>query len=100
MKRYARFADFYPVYLAMHSNPTCRRLHLVGNGLAVGALVYAIVTLNPWALLAMPAFASGLSYVGHRYFQRNRPGVFTYPLYGLLGSWVMTWQAVTGRIPI
>jgi len=98
MKRYARFADFYPVYLAMHSHPSCRRLHLVGNGLAVCALVYAIVTFNPWALLAMPAFASGLSYVGHRYFQRNRPGVFHYPFLGTLGSWAMTKDFLLGKI--
>jgi hypothetical protein len=98
MKRYDRFADFYPVYLAMHSDPTCRRLHLVGNGLAVGALVYAIVTFNPWALLAMPAFASGLSFIGHRFFQRNRPGVFHYPILGTLGSWAMTKDFLLGKI--
>ena len=26
-ERFTRFADFYPFYLAEHSNPTCRRLH-------------------------------------------------------------------------
>jgi hypothetical protein len=98
MKRYDRFADFYPVYLAMHSDPTNRRLHVVGNGLAAGAGVFAIVTLNPWALLAMPALASGLAYVGHRFFQKNRPGVRDYPIWGTLGSWAMTRDVVLGRL--
>jgi hypothetical protein len=98
MKRYDSFAEFYPVYLAMHSHPTCRRLHLLGNGLAIGALAYAIVALDPWALLAMPVFASGLSYVGHRFFQKNRPGVFHYPIWGTLGSWAMTRDVLLGKL--
>jgi hypothetical protein len=31
VKRFGTFADFYPVYLAMHSHPTCRRLHVIGR---------------------------------------------------------------------
>jgi hypothetical protein len=98
MKRYDRFADFYPVYLAMHSNPTCRRLHLLGNGLAVAALIYAIVTRNPWALLAMPVLQTGLASVGHRFFQGNRPGVLHYPLWGAVGNWVMTRDVLRGKV--
>jgi hypothetical protein len=98
MKRYDRFADFYPVYLAMHTHPTNRRLHLVGNGLAVGALVIAIVTGNPWLLLAMPAFASGLAFIGHRVFQKNKPGVVHYPVWGTLGSWAMTKDVLLGKL--
>jgi hypothetical protein len=98
MKRYDRFAEFYPVYLAMHSHPTCRRLHLLGNGLAVGALVYAIVTRNPWALLAMPVLQTALAYVGHRFFQKNRPGVLRYPVWGAIGNWVMTGDVLRGKL--
>jgi hypothetical protein len=98
MKRYDRFADFYPVYLAMHSHPVCRRLHLLGNGLAVAALIYAIVTRNPWALLAMPVLQTGFAYVGHRFFQNNRPGVLRYPLWGSIGNWVMTGDVLRGKL--
>lgn len=98
MKRYDRFADFYPVYLAMHSHPTNRRLHLMGNGLAVAALVYAIVARNPWALLAMPVFANAFAWVGHIFFQRNRPGVAHYPIWGALGNWVMTRDVLLGKL--
>jgi hypothetical protein len=99
MKRYDRFADFYPVYLAMHSHPANRRLHLLGNGLAVGALVFAIVTRNPWALLAMPVLATALANVGHRFFQKNRPGVANYPVWGMVGNWVMTKDVLLGKLP-
>jgi hypothetical protein len=98
MKRYDRFADFYPVYLAMHSHPANRRLHLLGNGLAVAALVYAIVTLNPWALLAIPAVATGFAFVGHRFFQKNRPAVIHYRVWAAVGNWVMTKDVLLGKI--
>jgi hypothetical protein len=98
MQRYDRFADFYPVYLKMHSHPTNRRLHLTGNALAIGALAYAIVARNPLALLAMPAFASGLAFIGHRFFQKNRPGVVHYPVWGTIGNWVMTKDVLLGKI--
>lgn len=98
MKRFARFADFYPVYLAMHSHPVCRRLHVLGNMLALGALAIAIISAQPWALLAMPALASGFAFVGHHFFQKNRPGVLRYPVLGTLGAWVMTKDVLLGKI--
>ena len=49
---------------------------------------------------AAPVLGNGPAWVGHYVFQRNRPGVFTYPLYGFIGSWVMTWHVVTRKIPI
>lgn len=97
-KRFATFAAFYPVYLAMHENAVNRRLHVLGNGLALGALALAIVTRSWRALVAVPVLGNGLAWIGHYRFQRNRPGVFTYPVYGFIGSWVMTWQVLTGKI--
>ena len=97
-RRYRRFADFYPVYLAMHSDPRCRRLHLVGNLLGAAALILAVVTRSPWALAASPVLANACAWVGHLRFQRNRPGVWSYPLFGLLGSWMMTKDVLVGRL--
>ena len=43
-ERFTRFADFYPFYLAEHSNPTCRRLHYIGSLLVLAILAYAVIT--------------------------------------------------------
>ena len=97
-KRFSGFAEFYPVYLAMHDHPINRGLHVAGNVLALAALVFAVATHRWLLLLAPPIIGNGFAWVGHYRFQRNRPGVFTYPFYGLLGSWVMTVDVLLGRL--
>jgi hypothetical protein len=98
LKRFETFADFYPVYLKMHSHPTCRRLHVVGNVLGIGALVVAAVASSLWALALAPVLINVFASIGHVFFQRNRPGILHYPFYGNIGSWVMTRDILTGKI--
>lgn len=98
-KRYRSFRDFYPYYLSEHSDPTCRRLHFVGSALIVALIVLVIVrVLSPWWLLAIPVIGYGFAWVGHFVFEKNRPATFTYPLYSLIGDWVMFKDMLTGRI--
>jgi hypothetical protein len=98
-ERYSRFRDFYPHYLDEHRNPTCRRLHFVGSLLVL--LVLALVLgrlLGPWWLLALPVIGYGFAWVGHFFFEHNRPATFRHPWYSLLGDWVMFRDMLTGRI--
>jgi len=99
-KRFTSFSDFYPVYLAMHDHPVNRGLHVVGNLLSLAALVIAVAAQSWPFLLAVPVIGNGFAWVGHYRFQRNRPGVFTYPLFGFLGSWVMTGDILRGKLRI
>ena len=97
--RYQRFDDFYPVYLAEHANRVSRRLHFVGSSLALVSLAGFIVTLNPLWLLAALVSGYGFAWLGHFFFEHNRPATFRQPLYSLMGDWKMYWQTLTGRIP-
>ena len=94
---YATFAEFYPYYLREHRNPTCRRLHVVGSALVLVMLAYAIAFRRPGLLLALPFIGYGFAWVGHFVFEKNRPATFTYPLYSLMGDWVMFAEIVIGR---
>ncbi|WP_421681540.1 DUF962 domain-containing protein [Stutzerimonas urumqiensis] len=96
--RFTRFADFYPFYLEEHRNPTCRRLHFAGSVLVLALLVAALVTGQWLLLLAMPVVGYGFAWVGHFAFEKNRPATFQYPLYSLLGDWVMFRDMLIGRI--
>jgi hypothetical protein len=97
--RLSSFAAFYPAYLKMHSTAGCRRMHVAGNLLALGAAAFAAGSLNPWALLAMPVLANACAAIGHFVFQKNQPGVYHYPVWGTIGAWVLTKDVLLGKTP-
>ena len=92
------FADFYPQYLAEHAHPACRRLHFMGTSLVLLCIVAALWTGNAWWLLAAPACGYGFAWIGHFFFEHNRPATFRHPLYSLAGDWVMYRDMLTGRV--
>jgi hypothetical protein len=93
------FAEFYPFYLNEHRDRTCRRLHFVGTTIGTLLLIASIVTLNPWLFLA--AFVSGYAFawIGHFFFEKNRPATFKHPLYSFIGDYAMYKDIGTGKIP-
>ena len=95
---YRSFGQFYPFYLSQHANRTCRRLHFVGTSLALAAVLHALSTLNFWWL--GPGIAAGylFAWIGHFFFEKNRPATFTYPAYSFVGDWAMWKDMLTGRI--
>ncbi|MBV7562446.1 MULTISPECIES: Mpo1-like protein [unclassified Pseudomonas] len=97
-ERFNSFAEFYPYYLEEHRHPTCRRLHYVGSLLVLVTLGYVLLSGQWLWLLALPVIGYGFAWVGHFAFERNRPATFQYPLYSLMGDWVMLKDMLTGRI--
>jgi hypothetical protein len=97
-RRFASFAEFYPFYLAEHRNRTCRRLHFVGTSLVIGCVVAAFSTQVWWWLAATIVCGYGFAWLGHFFFEHNRPATFTHPLYSFIGDWVMYLDMLSGRI--
>ena len=98
--RFSSFAEFYPYYLQEHSNDVCRRLHYVGSLLVLSILGYALFTQQWLWLLALPFAGYGFAWVGHFFFEHNKPATFKYPLYSFAGDWVMFKDLLTGRSPL
>ncbi len=96
--QFESFSDFYPYYLAEHSDPTCRLLHFIGSWLIVVLWIVVFATQHWWWLLATPVIGYGFAWVGHFFFERNKPATFDYPFYSLIGDWVMWKDMMTGRI--
>jgi hypothetical protein len=97
---YRNFAEFYPYYLTEHSNRTCRRLHFVGSSLSLVCLASLIATGNLWWLLAGVVIGYAFAWVGHFFFEKNRPATFKYPFFSLAGDWVMWKDMLIGKIKI
>ncbi|MEO8102790.1 MAG: DUF962 domain-containing protein [Betaproteobacteria bacterium] len=98
-RKYQTFREFYPYYLAEHTNPVCRTLHFMGSWVALAILATAFLTGNPWWLAGVPLAGYTFAWIGHFFFEHNRPATFTYPAYSLMGDWVMFYQLLTGKIP-
>jgi len=98
-KRYQTFKDFYPFYLGEHSNRTCRRLHVIGTTFVLILVILAIVYMNPRFLYYTPIVGYGFAWVGHFFFEKNKPATFKYPIYSLMGDWVMWWETISGQRP-
>ncbi len=97
MRRFASFAEFYPFYLQQHVTRACRRLHFAGSVLVIAALGAALATGDARWLVAAPVAGYGFAWIGHFFFERNRPATFSHPLYSLMGDWVMFSDIVRGR---
>jgi len=98
MAQFASFREFYPYYLGEHANPTCRRLHFVGSSLVLGCLVMLARSGDPRWLLAALASGYGFAWIGHFFFEKNRPATFRHPLWSFLGDWVMYKDMLLGKI--
>ena len=98
MRRFSSFRVFYPFYLGEHANRTSRRLHFAGSCGVLVLVALAIVDRNPWWLLAALVCGYGFAWVGHFFFEKNRPATFRHPVYSLMGDWVMFKDILTGRI--
>ena len=99
IKRFNSFAEFYPYYLSEHSDSTCRRLHFIGTTLVMLILAIAI-SQGAWLmLLALPLAGYSFAWIGHFFFEKNRPATFQHPLYSLLGDFAMYRDMLLRRVP-
>ncbi|MDB5534343.1 MAG: hypothetical protein JWO28_2658 [Hyphomicrobiales bacterium] len=100
MGRFASFREFYPFYLSEHANRMSRRLHFIGSCGVLVLIAVAIARGNAWWLLAALVCGYGFAWIGHFFFEKNRPATFTHPIYSLMGDWTMFWQVLTGRVKL
>lgn len=93
----ASYDAFWPYYVAMHSRPATRWVHLAGTlgGLAVAA--YGLGRgRRRWAL-ALPLLGYGTAWPAHFLIEGNNPATFGHPLWSLRGDGQMITMMLTGR---
>lgn len=97
-ERIQNFSDFYLYYLREHDNRVCRILHYIGTA-GVIAELFILPYLGEWRLMwLIPLTGYGFAWVGHAFFERNKPATFRYPLWSLGSDFVMFWHLITGQI--
>lgn len=95
---FTSFAEFYPYYLSEHSDARCRALHYTGSIAALSLLLYCVFAAQ-FALLPLVLVTGyGPAWIGHFFIEHNRPATFRYPLWSLMGDWVMLWDFLSGQL--
>ncbi|WP_026899230.1 DUF962 domain-containing protein [Daejeonella oryzae] len=96
-KRYTSLKQFYPFYLDQHRNSRSRILHFIGTGLVI-LLIPASLLLNKlWLLLLIPFVGYGFAWMGHYFFEKNKPATFQYPGYSLASDFILFWDLLRGK---
>jgi hypothetical protein len=96
--QFSSLDEFWPFYLAQHLNPNTRRLHFVGTTAGLILVALAPFLREPRFLLAAVAAAYGCAWVGHFFFERNRPATFKHPLLSLRADFRMYRLMWTGGL--
>ena len=92
------FKEFYPFYFSEHKNKTSRILHFIGTFLVLGLLVFLLVSQKEarfW--IALPLTGYGFAWVGHAFFEKNKPATFKHPLWSLRGDFTLFFDILRGK---
>lgn len=98
MKKFQNFKEFYSFYLNEHTNSVCRTLHFIGTCFVIALLLVTSILQEYRILLICPIIGYSFAWVGHFYYEKNKPATFIYPLYSFIGDFVMFWQLLTGKL--
>lgn len=96
-KRYTSIKEFYPYYLSEHQNATSRVLHFIGTGLVLVILISSLIFSEYYLILSIPLVGYGFAWVGHFFFEKNKPATFKYPLYSLGSDFILFFHLLTGK---
>jgi hypothetical protein len=92
------YKSFWPVYLAAHSQPATRLVHLCGTGLAIVLLLAAILLRNPWLVLAAILTGYAFAWFAHGVVEHNKPATFGHPFWSIFSDFRMLFLWLAGRL--
>ena len=98
--KFNSFKEFYPFYLSEHSKKSTKILHVIGSMLVICILLYSINNQDWSKLYYLPITGYGFAWIGHFFFEKNKPATFKYPIYSFIGDWVMLKDIIIGKVKL
>ncbi|MDH0564619.1 DUF962 domain-containing protein [Acinetobacter courvalinii] len=94
------YDEFYRFYLTEHRNIASRRLHAAGS--SIGLYFFSKAIRKRQAKYAVYGLVSGYvcAWVGHFFFEHNKPASFKQPLYSFISDWRMLSDIARGRLSL
>ena len=96
-ERIKTFKEFYALYLNEHRKLGTRIFHFVGTLLVFAVLIYVIQSGKERFLWYIPIFGYGFAWFSHAVFEKNKPTIFSYPLFTLAADFKLFFELLTGK---
>ena len=96
-KKFKSLQEFYPFYLSEHQNTTSRVLHFIGTFSVIISLIGGLLFHDLRFIIAVPFLGYGFAWVGHFFFEKNKPATFQYPGYSLASDFLLFWDLLNGK---
>lgn len=90
--------EYYEMYLSLHQNKICRRLHVLGQLFTLLWIFLCFKYEYFWFLLLTPFVVYPFAWSGHFFFEKNQPAAFKDPIKAKISDWMMLFDIVRGRI--
>ena len=92
------FEEFWPYYVAEHSQPATRALHAVGTTAAL-ACTAALIARRKWKFLPLAFIPGyGAAWIAHFFIEKNKPASFDYPLWSFMADHKMLVLMLAGKM--
>ena len=91
---------FYDFYLAEHQNVACRRLHFAGSSFGLLGLAKSIKNRSAKPVLKGIAAGYACAWVGHFFFEKNKPASFKFPLKSFASDFRMYGDVLRGNLSL
>lgn len=92
--------SFYDFYLDEHQNMACRRLHFAGSSFGLLGLAKSVTTGSAKPLVKGIAAGYACAWVGHFFFEKNKPASFKFPLKSFVSDFRMYSDVLRGNLSL
>lgn len=92
--------SFYSFYLEEHRNVISRRLHFAGSSFGLIGFANALKTGRLSPVLKGIAAGYACAWVGHFFFEKNKPATFKYPVQSFISDFRMYSDILRGNVSL
>ena len=94
------YNEFYRFYLTEHRSIASRRLHVAGSTLGLYFWSKAIRQRKAKYLAYGLLSGYACAWIGHFFFEHNKPASFKQPLYSFISDWRMFADVLRGHLSL
>ena len=91
---------YYPLYLTLHTHPSCIFLHVLGQIVTYLYLSICLLTSSYAMALLTPFIVYPFAWAGHLLFEKNKPAAWSNPILAKICDHIMLFDVFTGKIKL